>query len=314
MEEYGNVLFQVFGLRATGFSLFVALGVVIGLIMALRRTAKTGVQADSVLWFAMLGIPLALIFARLVFCIYNFSEIKYYGIGYLFRLDCGGFTVIGAFLGLALAGWLTRLIAGESFVDLMDTVLPGLLIVLAMERFGEGATDNGTGLEVSAQALQFFPLARPGVYEGMYTYAVNMFEGMTALIAGIFTQTMHEPRGRAAGVGLILAAAGQIVWESIRKDDRMMFDMASFLMIFCAVLLLALLIYCLTRLDWPWTGKTVVMAGFLLLALATGALQFFMEGKFVQAIPVWLCFALSCVTTAGIIWLMLRVLYAATEE
>ncbi|MBQ9300807.1 MAG: prolipoprotein diacylglyceryl transferase [Clostridia bacterium] len=314
MEEFTGELFRVAGLRVTGFSLFVTVGAVIGLVMALRRSKKTGVAADAVLWFAMLGIPLGLLCARLVFVLYNFSDIKYYGFWYIFRMDCGGFTVMGASLGLLLAGWLAKKITFTRFTDLMDTVLPGLLLALAMERFGEGATSNGTGLEVSARALQFFPLARPGIYEGMYTYAVHMFEGMTALVAGVYTQGMTAPRGRAAGTGLILAAAGQIVWESIRKDDRMMFDMASLLMIFCAAVLFILLLLCLIRLDWPLGGKAIAMAGFLLLAAATGALQFFMEGKFVQAIPVWLCFALSCVTTAGIVWLCLRVLAAATED
>ena len=314
IEEFSSQLFRVLGLRVTSFALFVVIGAVIGLAMALRRGKRTGVSANAVLWFAMLGIPLGLLCARLVFVLYNFADIKYYGFWYIFRMDCGGFTVMGAALGLLLAGSLARRITHEKFLDLMDTVLPGVLVALAMERFGEGATNNGTGLEVSVQALQFFPLARPGIYEGMYTYAVHMFEGMTALIAGIYTQGMAAPRGRTAGTGLILTAAGQIVWESIRKDDRMMFDMASLLMIFCAAVLFILLLACLIHLDWPLGGKIIAMAGFLALAVATGALQFFMEGKFVQAIPVWLCFALSCLTTAGIIWVCLRVLDAATEE
>ena len=313
-EEFTGELFRVFGLRVTSFSLFVVVGAVIGLIMALRRARRNGMDGDKVLWFAMLGIPLGLFFARLVFCLYRFDEIRYGGIGYVFRLDYGGFTLIGAFIGLALTGLIVKKITGVRFLDLMDAVLPGLLIVLAMERFGEGATDNGTGIEVSVRALQFFPLARPGIYEGMYTYAVHMFEGMTALIAGVYVQSMTAPRGRAAGAAVILVAAGQVVWESIRKDDRMMFDMASLLMIFCAALLFIVLILCLIRLDWPWTGKALAVAGFLILAAATGALQFFMEGKFVQAIPVWLCFALSCLTTAALTWISLRVLRAATDE
>ena len=312
--EFTGELCRVFGLRVTSFALFVVIGAVIGLVMALRRARKNGMDGDAVLWFALLGSPLGLFFARLAFCLYNFDEIKYSGIGYIFRLDYGGFTVMGAAVGLALAGLLTRQITGVKFIDLMDVVLPGILIVLAMERFGEGATENGTGLEVSVRALQFFPLARPGIYEGMYTYAVHMFEGMTALIAGVYTQCMIAPRGRAAGTAVILAAAGQVVWESIRKDDRLMFDMASLLMIFCAAVLFIVLILCLLRVDWPWTGRAVVILGFLLLALATGALQFFMEGKFVQALPVWLCFALSCLTTAALAWLSLRTLRAATED
>lgn len=312
-EEFTGILFRVFGLPVTSFALFVVIGTVIGLIMALRRAKRCGVSQNDVLWFAMLGIPLGLFCARLVFCLYHFDEIRYSGIGYIFRLDYGGFTVIGASLGLALAGWITKRITRAPFVRLMDAVLPGILIVLAMERFGEGATENGTGLEVSVHALQFFPLARPGIYEGMSTYAVHMFEGMTALIAGMYTQMLTAAPGRAAGSGVILAAAGQIVWESIRKDDRMMFDMASLLMIYCAIVLFAVLMICLLRLDWPWSGKGIVLGGFLLLAVITGAFQFFMEGKFVHIFPVWACFFISCITTAAIAWLCLRTLRAATE-
>ena len=308
-------LFSILGLPVTGFALFVAVGALLALGMALLRARKTGVESNTVLWFAMLGIPLGLLCARLVFCLFNFSDVQYNGFWYIFRLDYGGFTVIGAFLGLLLAGVLTRLITGCSFLDLMDAVVPGLLILLALERFGEGATDNGVGLEVSAAGLRFFPLARPGVYEDMYLYAVHMFEGMTALVAGVYTQSMPKaPRGRAAGTGIILACAGQIVWESIRKDSRLMFDLASLLMIFCAIVLFALLLLCLWRLDWPLGGKALAVAGFLVLAVITGALQFFMEGKFVQSIPVWLCFALSCLSTAGLAWLNLRVLRSATEQ
>ena len=136
MEEFTGELFRVFGLRVTSFALFVVIGAVIGLVMALRRSKRVGVPADSVLWFAMLGIPLGLFGARLVFCLYNFDEILYSGIGYIFRLDYGGFTVIGAMLGLMLAGCLTRIITQVRFIDLMDTVLPGILLVLAMERAG----------------------------------------------------------------------------------------------------------------------------------------------------------------------------------
>ena len=307
-------LFSLLGLQVTPFALFVAVGALLGLVMALWRARKTGVAADTVLWYALLAIPLGLFFARLVFCLYNIVDVQYNGIGYIFRLDYGGFTVIGAFIGLALAGVVTKAITRVSFLDLMDTVLPGLLIVLALERFGEGATENGIGLEVSAPALRFFPLARPGMYEDMYTYAVHMFEGMTALVAAVYTQTMPKsPRGLAAGRAVILTAAGQIVWESIRKDDRLMFDLASYLMIFSALILFVLLILCLVKTDWPLAGKAIIAVGFVLLAAATGAFQFFMEGKFVQSIPVWLCFALSCLTVSAMTWLSLRALRQACE-
>ena len=314
IEEYSGKLFTVLGLPVTAFAVCVVIGAVLGLVMALRRAKRLGLDRDAVLWFAMLGIPLGLFFARLIYCLLRIREVKYNGFWYIFRLDYGGFTVMGAAIGLALAAWITRRITKEKIIDLLDAVLPGLLMVLALERFAEGATRNGTGLEVTVRGLQFFPLARPGVYADMYTYAVHMFEGFTALVASVYTQGMDAPRGRAAGTGLILTAAAQVIWESLRRDDRLMFMMASWLMIFSAALLFLVLILCLLRLDWPLGGKLIAAGGFILLAAATGAMQFFMEGKMVHTIPTGVCFALSCLTTAGLTWLSLRVLWAATEE
>ena len=294
-EPAPGELFRVFGLPVTVFSVLVTLGAVLALVMALRRTKRTGVSANAVLWFALLALPLGTLLGRLLFCLNPWStvDLAENGFGVVFRLDRGGIGLAGVACGAALAGLFTKLITKEGFVRVMDTVLPGLLILLAFERFAEGATDNGTGLEAQVDALRFFPLVRPGLY-GEEVWAVNLFAALTALTAGLCTQFLCAPAGRAAGLGVIVTACGQVIWESIRRDDRMMLMMASFLLVFCGVVLAALFITCLVKCGWPVWSR--ILAGVCFLALAGGTVvcQFAMEGKMLQGVmPVGTAFLLS---------------------
>ena len=74
--------------------------------------------------------------------------------------------------------WCTM---GIGFKRVLDCVLPGLTMALALARFAEGATFNGKGHEVIYQGLQFFPIAVDGLF-GEKVYAVYLGEGLTALI------------------------------------------------------------------------------------------------------------------------------------
>ena len=314
-ETAPGELFRVLNLPVTVFSVTVALGTVLALGMDLRRARRTGVTADTVLWFAMLALPLGALLGRLVFCLnpWGTVDLKEKGFLYLFRMDRGGIGMAGVAAGITLAGFLTKLITKETFVRLMDTVLPGLLILLAFERFGEGATENGTGLEAEVEALRFFPLVRPGMY-GEDVYAVNLFAALTALTAGLCIQFMQAPRGRAAGLAVIVTACGQIVWESIRRDDRMMLMMASFLLVFCGVALFAVFLVCLFRIRWPLWGRFLAGSGFLGLAAAVTLFQFAMEGKLIRGVSLPAGFLLSAAGTVCLGVLCTVVLWHATAE
>ena len=314
-ESAPGELFRVFNLPVTVFSVAIALGAVLALVLALRRAKRTGVAANTVLWFAMLALPMGAMLGRLVFCLnpWGTVDLKETGFWHLFRFDLGGIGMAGVAAGIALAGCCTRLITKESFVRLMDTVLPGLLILLALERFGEGATENGTGLEAEAEALRFFPLVRPGMY-GEDVYAVNLFAALTALTAGLCTQFMRAPRGRAAGLAIIITACGQIFWESIRRDDRMMLMMASFLLVFCGVVLFAVFLVCLFRVRWPVYTRILAGTGFLALAAAVTLCQFAMEGKIIRGVPLPTGFLLSAAGTVCLGVLCTWVLRRATAD
>lgn len=306
-------LFSIFGMPVYPYALFLTLGACLALVMALARSRKTGLNRGAVLTFALFAIPLGVICGRAVFCMCRVVDVMDFGFGYVFRIDYGGFSLIGVTLGMALAAYLTKLCHRVSFLDVCDTVTPALLMALAIARFAEGATMNGTGPEITVPALQFAPLARQGLY-GEYTYAVHMGEAVTALVASVYTQTLPGGRrGFACGMGVVIAAAAQVVWESARRDEVLKFDFIRYGMAFAAALLLLTLVLSMRRARWKAGKWALYIALFAVLALVCVAMEFFIDGKFIQNVPIWLCYLCDALSACGLAALCGKALGEATK-
>lgn len=292
-------LFDLFGLPVYPYALLITLGALCALLMALNKARKTGVCRDAVLTFPLFAIPLAVILGRAVFIACRVVDLYDYGFSYAFKIWYGGFSVIGVALGLGLAALITARIHKISFLDLLDTVLPGLLMALAFARFGEGATTNGYGPEVTVEAFKFMPLSRMDEY-GDYTYSVFIGQALTALIASVYTQTLSTRRGDAAGKGLVIVAAAQIVWESARRDSVLRFDFIRWGMVFAGVILLVILVLSLRLNTWKAGRKALLSALFAVLVVICIMMEFFIDGKFIQEIPIWACYLCDAACAAGI--------------
>ena len=307
-------LFTLLGMPVYPYALAAAIGALIALCMALSRTRKTDIPASAVMSFTIFAIPLCALLARFAFCACRIVDVLDFGIGYIFRLDYGGFSIIGAALGVLLSAWIVKKIHHISFAGLMDTVLPGLFILLAACRLAEGSTINGTGPEVQSEALQFMPLARQGLYGDM-TYAVYMGEALTALVAGVMTQAMSgRPRGLSAGTGTIIVCAAQIVWESARRDEVLIISFVRYAMVFAALVMLILLIVSLRRSGAVSRRWARYIGIFMLGVVVIGVCEFLIDGKIWQNMPIWLCYLLDVFCVTAMATVCLRALHAACEK
>ena len=307
-------LFTLFGRDVTAYALFVTLGTLIGILMAVNRARRTHGSVDAVLLFPVLGIPLAVIFGRVVYCLCNIVLLLDNGFDFILRIDCGGFSIMGVTIGLALAALLTAKIEKVSFLDLLDWVVPGLLMALAMSRFGEGSTMNGTGFEVSVEGLQFVPIARTGLY-GESTYAVHMGEALVALVASVYTQTLGKRgRGFVAGVGIVIVACAQIFFESARRDEVLKIDFLRDVMAFAGIVLLCILIPCLIRANWSLTRKVLSIVGFIVLLAVCGLVEFLLDGKIYQDMPFWFGYMTDAICLTAAAAICCHALKAACEK
>ena len=104
-------LFTLFGRDVTAYALFLTLGVLIGVLMSINRAKRTHYDVNAALLFPVLAIPLSVIFGRLVYCLCSIVLLLDNGFGFIFRIDYGGFSIMGVTIGLALAALLMRAFA-----------------------------------------------------------------------------------------------------------------------------------------------------------------------------------------------------------
>lgn len=298
MEE-SYVLFHLFGLEVTSYAFFVTLGVLLALIMALYRGKRLHVKSDAVLTFTLIAIPLSLILARGVFCLCRMVDVMDYGFSYIFRLTYGGYSLMGAAVGVFIAALIAGRVHRIGMKRMLDCVLPGLLMALSLARFAEGATFNGKGHEVIYQGLQFFPIAVDGLF-GEKVYAVYLGEGLTALIASVWAQGQYfdktgrkHPDGWVAAMSAIAVAGAQFMWESARRDDLLKSGFVRYQMVFSGAILIILLL-----LATRFTGYSIKRSilTWLVFALCLGMnvfVEFLIDGKVIQEVPIWLCYILN---------------------
>ena len=307
-------LFTLFGRDVTAYALFLTLGVLIGVLMSINRAKRTHYDVNAALLFPVLAIPLAVIFGRLVYCLCSVVLLLDNGFGFIFRIDYGGFSIMGVTIGLALAALLTAKIEKVSFLDTLDCVVPGLLMALALSRFGEGATMNGTGFEVTVPGLQFAPIARVGLY-GESTYAVHMGEALVALIAAVYTQTLGKRgRGFVAGVGIVIVACAQIFFESARRDEVLKIDFLRDVMAFAGIVLLCVLIPSLRHSGWKLPRRILAIVGFVALLAVCALVEFLLDGKIYQNMPFWFGYLTDAVCLTAAAAICCRALKAACEK
>lgn len=304
MEE-SYVLFKLFGLEVTSYAFFVTLGVALALVMALYRARRLQVKSDAIANFTLIAIPLSLILARGVFCLCRMVDVMDYGISYIFRLTSGGYSLMGVVVAVFISALIVGKINKVCFLRVLDSVLPGLLMALAVARFAEGATFNGKGLEVMNGALQFFPIAMDGMF-GEKVYAVFMGEGATALIAAIWAQGQYfdkngkkHPNGWVAAMSTIIVAGAQFMWESARRDDLLKSGFVRYQMVFSGAILIILLLIA-TRFTGYSIKRSVIT--WLVFAACMGMnvfVEFLIDGKVIQEVPIWLCYTLN--TTGAVV-------------
>lgn len=225
--------FQAFGLTGYGYGLAAGASALVYLlaVWALRR--KSRVDAEAVLLFGMLGIPLGLIVSRIFYCAAN---VQYYTKTIqqpwcMLSFWDGGYSMAGMLAGLVLAALLAAKLRKIDFRALLDAVfLPAGLLVCGL-RLAEGLTGLlGVGRQVNADALAkavpfLFVTETMGTME-LHRLAVFRYEaGFALLVCGLALWFSKASRKRQNGdVTLFFFAlygAGQVLFESMRDDGHM---------------------------------------------------------------------------------------------
>lgn len=223
-----DTLFTVLGLPVTGFGLGMAGALLVALGVELAWCKARGVSYGVFIRFAALAVPLTLLCSRLLFVL---AESTYYlttlsNPALALRFWDGGYSLVGALLGMLLAAWAAEKLLRVPRRLLMDGLALALPAGILVERLCETGTGMGMGKTIATPALLF--LGVEDTFTGEWVHPVYLYEAALAGIVGLGLLVWVLRRrgdtgapGDLCGLFLLFFGVTQIVMECLRNDLHM---------------------------------------------------------------------------------------------
>lgn len=129
------------GFTLTWHGFFTAVGIALGVWLAVRLARKVGLPEDDVFTIALVAVPCGIVGARALWVFEHTDLID--NVGDIFALTDGGISVYGAMIGGVLGGFIYVLIWKPGFPRwlALDVAAPGMILGQAIGRLGD--TVNG---------------------------------------------------------------------------------------------------------------------------------------------------------------------------
>ena len=295
--------FSLLGLNIYVYGLLIALGAAYTLIFFARYCKAEGLKPGTAPLFAALSIPLGLICSRLLFCLLDFRFHSMFSLRAMLMFWGGGFSMVGALLGAALAAWLTARIQHIAPIRVLDVMDASVLFFMVWARMAEMGTELlGRSRPLTNAWLADSFLSESDGYDGyLRTYLLEaVTAGILAVIMAVRFQRTRSANGSLLTVMLLLGAA-QVFWESLRFDSHMRYSFISMQQILFALMFAVPLVVYAAR-----CGKKEVITALGACAVLVGAivgLEFMIDRSSVNNLILYIPYALLLAVP---VWLGLR--------
>ncbi|WP_270504783.1 prolipoprotein diacylglyceryl transferase [Paraclostridium sordellii] len=210
-----RVAFTIFGIDVMWYGILMAIGMILGTLIALKEAKRVGIKEDNILDLAIIVIPVGLICARLYYVIFNW---EYYASNpsQVFNFRGGGMAIHGALIGGVLAGYLFSRYKKINFFKLADTVIIGMPLAQAIGRWGNfinkeahgGPTNLPWGIMVDG--VKVHPTF---LYESIWDFGIFVFLWMF--------RKKKSYEGQIIVLYAILYSLGRFFIEGLRTDSLM---------------------------------------------------------------------------------------------
>ncbi len=216
--------FNIGSFHITFYGIIIAFAMLVGVCLAYNLAKKRGVKSDDILTLALICIPLALVGARLYYCIFHNEPISEL---VNFKNGISGLAVLGSVIG-GVIGIIIFCAIKKNFkllAAICDICVPCLILGQAIGRIGCFFSQCCYGRVVTNPSLQWLPFAMK-VEDGMGGYgwhlATNLYESVLNFVGFAIILTIFL---RTKTVGL--ATASYMVWygftraiiEGVRGDS-----------------------------------------------------------------------------------------------
>ncbi|MGN1399908.1 MAG: prolipoprotein diacylglyceryl transferase [Bacillus sp. (in: firmicutes)] len=153
IEPINRVAVDLGFLQIHWYGVIIGLGLLLGLLLALRECERRGVRREDFLDMILYAVPISIISARIYYVIF---EWEYYSqnLGSIFAIWRGGIAIHGALIGAVLTAFFFTKARKMSFWKVADIAAPGILLGQAIGRWGNFINQEAHGGEVTRQFLE----------------------------------------------------------------------------------------------------------------------------------------------------------------
>ena len=210
-----RVAFSIFGIDIMWYGILMAVGMILGTLIAIKEAKRVGIKEDYVLDLAIFAIPIGLLGARLYYVIFNW---EYYSqnISQILNFRGGGMAIHGALIGGILTGYVFTKIRKIDFLKMADAVILGMPLAQSIGRWGNfinqeahgGPTDLPWGIMV----------------DGVKVHPTFLYESVWDLAIFIFLLVFRKKKkyeGQVIVYYIILYSLGRFFIEGLRTDSLM---------------------------------------------------------------------------------------------
>lgn len=214
MININPIAFEIFGISIMWYGILIALGVLIGALLALRQARRIGFKEEDLIDVIMIGIPVAIIGARLYYVLFN---LDYYSNnpGDILNVRGGGLAIHGGIMAAVLAGAIFCKIRKVNFWQIADITAPSFIIAQGIGRWGNFINQEAYGVETTLPwgiLIDGKTVHPTFLYESIWSFMVFFF-----LVW--FRNRHHKFDGQIFALYMILYSTARFFIEGLRTDS-----------------------------------------------------------------------------------------------
>ena len=211
--EINRVAFTIFDKDIYWYGIIIAIGFILGMIVALYQAKKTSLTSDNVYDMVLYCTPVAVICARIYYVVFNMKE--YNSFSELIAIWEGGIAIYGAIIGAVITAFVYSKVKKISTGDLFDVGLMGVITGQIVGRWGNFVNAEAYGYHTSS----LFRMLIEGVGSVHPTFLYESVWNAFGLVILFVVMKKRRFSGQTAYTYAIIYGVGRFVVEALRTDS-----------------------------------------------------------------------------------------------
>ena len=139
-----RVAFKVFGIPVYWYGIIIAAGFLLAVLLAVRNSAKFGLEPDYIIDMVLYAAPVAIVTSRLYYVIFSWDRFKGNLISILDTRQ-GGLAIYGAVIGAVAVAYIFAKKKKIGVLKLFDFCMPYFILAQAIGRWGNFINQEAYG-------------------------------------------------------------------------------------------------------------------------------------------------------------------------